>query len=401
MIFSNKEQFATIARGTVTLTPEAALLKKLQEQRPLRVKFGADPTAPDLHLGHAVALSKLRELQELGHKIIFLIGDFTAQIGDPTGKSKTRPPLSVETIKHNAATYFEQVFRILDKEKTEVVFNASWLNPVSFADVIKLCAKVTLMQLVEREDFKSRMEKHIPISFHELLYPLLQGYDSVHLNADMEVGGTDQTFNLMFGRQLQELFGQTPQIVLTMPLLEGLDGTNKMSKSLGNYVGLTDKPQNAYGKLMSMPDSNLINYNRLLLCKTEEELELLKQGLATNTIHPMLEKKKLAFNIVAKYWGEIAAQEGQRSFEEIFQKQDYTNAQDAQVTLKAGESIWVVTLLQQAGIIKTSSEAKRLIEQKAVFVDEKLVTDFKAYLTISGDEVVKVGKRVLRVKTAT
>jgi tyrosyl-tRNA synthetase len=396
-MLSSKEQVATISRGTVTLTPVADLLEKLKENRPLRVKIGADPTAPDLHLGHAVVLSKLREMQDLGHNVLFLIGDFTARIGDPTGKSKTRPPLSVEEIKHNSATYFEQVFRILDKEKTEVLFNTTWLEPLTFADIIKLCAKVTVMQVLEREDFKNRINKHVSISFHELLYPLLQGYDSVFLKADLEAGGTDQTFNMMFGRQMQEQFGQKPQVVLAMPLLEGLDGKNKMSKSLGNYIGLTDKPQDAYGKLMSMPDSNLISYNRLLLCKSEAELTLLQEELAAQTLHPMAAKKKLAFEVVAKYWGVSAAQEGQFFFEAIFQKQDYTKAVELQLELEDQGMIWIVELLRQAGIAKTSSDAKRLLEQKSVFMEELLITDFKARLKISGGELLKVGKKVLRL----
>lgn len=387
-----------ISRGTVTLAPKENLVEKLKKKSPLKVKFGADPTAPDLHLGHAVVMEKLREIQTLGHQIIFLIGDFTTKIGDPTGKSKTRPMLSDDDIKKNAQTYFEQVFRILDKNKTKIVYNSEWLNPLGMSDVVKLCAKVTLASLIEREDFKKRIDNNTSIGFHELLYPILQAYDSVALEADLELGGTDQTFNLLFGRHLQSQFGQEPQVVLTMPILEGLDGKNKMSKSLNNYVGLNDTPEDAFGKLMSMPDSNLENYHRLLLCKTEEQIKELRAGLANGLIHPMDEKKKVAFSIVEKYWGNDAATAGKNAFEEIFQKQNYVVAPEFQITMAGCDKIWIVELLKQTGVCKSSSDARRLIDSKAVLVNGEPVTDFKAELKISGETLLKVGKKVFRLQ---
>jgi len=399
MIFKNvEEQLQIISKGTVTLTPLDELKKKLEKNVPLKIKLGADPTAPDLHLGHAVVLNKLRDLQNLGHEVIFLIGDFTARIGDPTGKSKTRPPLTEEQIQKNTETYLQQVFKILDKNRTKIVFNSSLLAHLTMTDVIKLCAKITLARVIEREDFQNRMNNQTSIGFHELLYPFLQGYDSVALEADLEIGGTDQTFNLMFGRHLQEQFGQSPQIVLTMPILEGLDGKNKMSKSLGNYVGLTDNPENAFGKIMSMPDSNLINYNKLLLGKNSNEIEQLQTELENGNLHPMTAKKSLAFGIIEKFWSTQDAQKGQYSFEEIFQKQNYENVQAVTVTTDPSNLIWIAKLLQQTGIAKTSSNAKILIESGAVVLNEQAILDFKKEVTILGGEILKVGKKIIRLQ---
>lgn len=391
-------QIEIIKSGSVALTPLDELIKKLNIGRPLKIKLGADPTAPDLHLGHAVVLCKLKQLQDLGHEVIFLIGDFTARIGDPTGKSKTRPPLSDEQIEKNTTTYLEQVFKVLDKNKTRVVFNSELLSGLSLLDVIKLAGKVTLSRVIEREDFQNRMKDQTPIGFHELLYPFLQGYDSVALFADIEIGGTDQTFNLMFGRHLQEQFNQAPQIVLTMPILLGLDGKKKMSKSLSNYVGLTDLPEDAYGKLMSMPDSNIANYSRLLLLKSDSEVEKIEAGFKDGSVHPMIEKKKLSFSIIERFWGTEAAIKGQLFFEQLFQEQNYDLAKVVKIGVDEDGIIWIGKLLLQAQIVKTSSEAKRLIENKSVFIDGSLILDFKANVLIHGGEIIKVGKQVVRLQ---
>lgn len=390
-------QLEIIKSGTVTLAPVDELIKKLNLNRPLKIKLGADPTAPDLHLGHAVVLCKLKQIQDLGHEVIFLIGDFTARIGDPTGKSKTRPPLSDEQIQKNTTTYLDQVFKILDKNKTKVVFNSKLLSGLSILDVINLAGKVTLSRVIEREDFQNRIKSQTAVGFHELLYPFLQGYDSVALFADLEIGGTDQTFNLMFGRHLQEQFNQSPQIVLTMPILLGLDGQKKMSKSLNNYVGLTDSPEDAFGKLMSMPDSNISNYSRLLLLKTESEVARLEEGLSDGSLHPMIEKKRLSFEITNQFWGIEAASQGQLFFEQLFQNQNYDLAKVVKIEVDEVGSIWIGKLLLQAQIVKTSSEAKRLIENNSVFIDGVLVLDFRANVSVNGGEVLKVGKQVVRL----
>lgn len=381
-------------QNSVLLAPKEDLKKKLAKKDILKIKFGADPTAPDLHLGHAVVLLKLKKLQELGHQIIFLIGDFTALIGDPTGKSKTRPPLTKEQVSLNAKTYFEQVFKILDKDKTTIVYNSEWLSPLNFTEVIKLCAKTTVMQLLEREDFKNRLQNQSPIGFHELLYPILQGYDSVALEADVELGGTDQTFNLMFGRHMQEQFGQEPQVVLTSPILEGLDGKNKMSKSLNNYVGLTEDPINAYGKLMSLPDESLFNYFKLLLGFSKQDFAELEQRLN----HPMLLKKEMAFLVVEAFWGRSSAEQGKRTFEELFQKQNYQAATEfvIQATSSCVE-LWIADLVKDVCKLSSNSEAKRLIESGAVWINDQKITDFKQIVSVETGAIFKAGKKIFKL----
>ena len=380
-----------LKNGTAQIVPFDELKKKLHKNRPLVIKFGADPTAPDLHLGHAVVLCKLRQFQDLGHNVIFLIGDFTVRIGDPTGKSKTRPPLTDEEIKNNTKTYLEQVHKILDPAKTTIRFNSEWLGTFDFKEVLKLAAKATVAQLIEREDFQKRLNEKTPIGFHELFYPLLQGYDSVALQADVELGGTDQTFNLLMGRHLQEQYGQEPQVILTMPILEGLDGVHKMSKSLGNYIGLWEEATTAYGKLMSISDEMMWKYYLLLLNKPKEEL--------SHTLHPMVLKKEMAFNIIKRFWSECDAQKGQEQFEALFQKKDFSQAQEFELPINTVNPIWIVDLLKTLGAIKSSSEAKRLVESKAVEVDEVSITDFSAKVSWKPGSIVKVGKhRIYKIK---
>ncbi len=386
-----------LAKNTVQVLPEGELEKKLATGKKLNIKLGMDPTSSDLHLGHAVVLSKLKEFQDAGHNVIFLIGDFTARIGDPTGRSKTRPPLTEEDIKHNTKTYFEQVSKILDPKKITIRYNSELLDPLSAKDIVKLCAKVTLARLTEREDFKNRIEANQPIGFHELLYPLFQGYDSVALHADVELGGTDQTFNLLMGRYLQEQYGQPAQVVMTMPLLEGLDGQQKMSKSLGNTIGLTESADQAFGKLMSISDVLMWRYMRVLLNKDQQEMSSWEARVAGGSTHPMELKKNMARNIVAKFWSEKEADAAFKQFEAVFQKKDYSQAQEVSLGDLANP-IWIVDLLKALDAIKTSSEAKRLIETGSVSIDEKPVTEFKAEVAWKSGMTIKVGKhRIYRI----
>jgi len=387
-----KRDFEKLKQWTVQVLPEDELLEKLKEQRPLKIKLGMDPTAPDLHLGHAVVLSKLKEFQDLGHEIVFIIGDFTAGIGDPTGKSKTRPSLSSEEIAENTATYFDQVKRILDPKKITIAFNSEWLDTLSAKDIVKLCGKTTLARLIERDDFQKRLKKNESIGFHELLYPLFQGYDSVALNADVELGGTDQTFNLLFGRFLQEQYDQEPQVIMTTPLLEGLDGKEKMSKSLGNYVGLSETPEKAFGKLMSISDDLMWRYMEVLLQKSEDEISQLQEKVAYGTMHPMALKKQMARDIIAKFWSEDDADRAQRHFEALFEQKDYSQAQKVSFPKNTANPLWIVELLKLLDAVKTSSEAKRLIESGAVLVNDEKVTDFKANIDWQSGMHIKVGK---------
>ena len=387
-----EQSLALLKNGSVTLLPEDAFLKKLSRGKPLKIKLGMDPTAPDLHLGHAVILGKMREFQDLGHEIIFLIGDYTSRIGDPTGRSKTRPALSDADIEKNAQTYYQQISKILDPQKTIVRYNGEWLSKLSFADVIKLCGKVTLASIIEREDFKKRLNENASISFHELLYPLCQGYDSVALEADVELGGTDQTFNLLMGRHLQEQFGQEAQVILTMPILEGLDGVQKMSKSLGNYVGLWEPAHEAFGKLMSISDQLMWRYYHLLLSKTTEEIGEMKKGVAGQTLHPMNLKKEMAQSIVARYWSADEAAKAREQFELLFQKNDFSQAQEVILPAETINPLWIVDLMKLVGATSGSSEAKRLIESNAVEVDGNRITEFKAMIDWKPGTVIRVGK---------
>lgn len=392
-----KKQLEIIKSSTTAVIPEAELIKKLEKGVPLRIKLGMDPTAPDLHLGHAVVLAKMRQLQDLGHNVIFLIGDFTARIGDPTGKSKTRPPLSEQEIEKNTRTYFDQVTKILDPKKLTVVYNSEWLNALTIKDMVKLCGQVTLARLIEREDFAKRMEQNQSIGFHELLYPLFQGYDSVALTADIELGGNDQTFNLLMGRYLQEHYNQEPQVVVTTPLLEGLDGGPKMSKSLGNAIGLTEPADQAYGKLMSISDELMWHYYHVLLYMSDADIKKAKDEISTAKIHPMDLKKKMARDIVARFWSSTEADHAQKQFESLFQKKDYSQADEVSIDLS--KEIWVVDLLKELKAIGSSSEAKRLIESGSIHVDNQVISEFKAMIKPQSGMIIKVGKhRIYKIK---
>jgi tyrosyl-tRNA synthetase len=381
-----------IKRGCDELLVEQELVDKLKNGRPLRVKAGFDPTAPDLHLGHTVLINKLRQLQDMGHQVLFLIGDFTGMIGDPTGKSATRPPLTREQVEQNAKTYQEQVFKILKPEQTEVVFNSTWINELGAAGMLKLAASHTVARMLERDDFSKRYRNSQPIAIHEFLYPLLQGYDSVALKADLELGGTDQKFNLLMGRELQKQAGQAQQCILTMPLLEGLDGVNKMSKSLGNYVGINEPPQEIFGKLMSVSDDLMWKYIELL---SFEPLAVIRQWKADvdNGANPRNIKVRFAQEIVARFHSRQAAEQALADFEARFQRGAIPDDL-AEVAVQAtGEQISVAQLLKQAGLVASTSEAVRMIEQGGVRLDGEKVCDKGLQISRGTIVVAQVGKR--------
>lgn len=386
------DQVSKLTRGTVEVIPVTDFERKLATGRKLVIKLGADPTSPDLHLGHAVVLRKLREFQDLGHEVVFVIGDFTTRIGDPTGRSKTRPPLSDEEIAHNSATYLDQVGKILDISRITVRYNSEWSAPLSSKDWITLCAKFTLARLIEREDFAQRLAQHVSIGFHELLYPILQAYDSVALRADVELGGTDQTFNLLAGRFLQEHMQQEPQVIMTLPLLEGLSGGTKMSKSYGNSVGLSEPADQAFGKLMSISDELMWHYRSILLQESADQIASYKKSIADGTAHPMELKKNMSHDIVATFWGKSAAQEAQHQFEELFQKRHYDEAPSISLPTELANPCWIVDLVKILGNVSSSSEARRLIEAGAVSIDETKNTDVKAYIETKSGMIVKIGK---------
>lgn len=385
-------QYTALSAGVAQIIPEDDFKKKLASGKKLRIKLGADPTAPDLHLGHAVALSKLRQFQDLGHDVIFLIGDFTARIGDPSGRSKTRPPLSDEDIERNTRTYFAQVSKILDPKKVTIRYNSEWLGALSAKDFVGLCSKTTVARIIEREDFAQRIAQHQTVGFHELLYPLLQGYDSVALEADVELGGTDQTFNLLMGRFLQEQWGQEPQAVITLPLLEGLDGVQKMSKSYGNAIGLTEPANQAYGKLLSLSDELMWRYYEVLLHTTPKEISTMQEGVSSGSLHPLELKKEMAHRIIAHFWSPEEAKQAQQNFEELFQKKDYSHAQKVDCKDLLGKDLWIVDILKHLGAASTNSDARRLIEAGAVSLNEKKLTDPSMQLTLEPDMLIKVGK---------
>lgn len=382
-----------LTSGTAQCVPVADLVKKLESGRILQIKLGMDPTSPDLHLGHAVVLKKMKQFQDLGHEVVFLIGDYTALIGDPTGKSKTRPALTSEQIQANAKTYFAQVGKILNLEKLTIVYNSQWLSKLTFADVITMCSKVTVARLIERDDFAKRLANNTPIAMHELLYPIMQAYDSVHLRSDVELGGTDQTFNLLCGRFLQEQYHQEAQVVMTVPILEGLDGVEKMSKSLGNAVGLFDQPSDAYGKLLSVPDTIVFKYFMLLLDRTADQIDEMKKQVEAGTLHPMNLKKQMAHEIVATFWSQAEADQAQEQFEALFQKKDFSHATEVKLPEEMyGQAVWIVTLLQQLQAVHTSSQARRLIDSSAVSVDDRVIDDFKDQIQVKTGMIIKAGK---------
>jgi len=397
MIYTIDEQVSLIERGTVDVVSREDLVRKLKKSSesgvPLKVKTGFDPTAPDLHLGHTVLIQKMKHFQDLGHDIYFLIGDFTGMIGDPTGKSETRKPLTLDDVKRNAETYKEQIFKILDPEKTRVVFNSSWLGELTSYDMIKLASQLTVARMLEREDFRVRFDNEKPISIHEFLYPLIQGYDSVALEADVELGGTDQLFNLLMGRDLQRSWNQEPQVVITMPLLEGLDGVNKMSKSLGNYIGITETADDIYGKVMSISDTLMFRYYELLSDLSAAEIEVLAARMEEGKIHPKDVKKKLARELTARFYGAGDATRAEKSFEEVFKHHGLPENIPELVLEKADGEVWLPKLLVEAGLTESTSAARRLIKQQAVSLDNEKVLDTEYSVQPSGDVLVKVGKR--------
>lgn len=391
-MISIKDQIAELTRGTDEVLPEDGLAAKLTEGRPLIVKAGFDPTAPDLHIGHTVLINKMRQFQQLGHDVVFLIGDFTGMIGDPTGKNATRPPLTDEEIKANAATYEEQIFKILDRDRTRVEFNSTWMGPMDAAGLIKLAARHTVARMLERDDFNKRYKGGEPISIHEFLYPLVQGYDSVALKADVELGGTDQKFNLLVGRQLQQDYGQKPQIVMTTPLLEGLDGVQKMSKSLGNYIGITDPAGEMFGKIMSISDDLMWRYFEVLSFRTLEDINALKQSVEDG-MNPRDAKFELGQEIVARFHSEAAAEGAKQEFVSRFQ-QGAMPEEITEVTLQSQEGrLGIAHLLKLAGLVSSTSEAFRMIKQGAVKIDGQRVEDRGLELEAGTTNIYQVGKR--------
>ncbi|MFZ7156742.1 tyrosine--tRNA ligase [Avibacterium avium] len=382
------EQLAELKRGTDQLFSEQDLIEKLKENRPLRIKLGADPTAPDIHLGHTVVLNKLRQFQNFGHHVMFLIGDFTATVGDPSGKNATRPPLSREDVLRNAETYKEQIFKILDPEKTEIVFNSDWLGQLGTVGMIRLASNYTVARMLERDDFKKRFSNNQPIAIHEFIYPLLQGHDSVHLKADVELGGTDQTFNLLIGRELQKSDGQKPQVAITLPLLVGLDGEKKMSKSLGNYIGVNEAPNEMFGKVMSISDDLMWDWYDLLSFRPLSEIAQFKQEVAEGR-NPRDVKVLLAKEITARFHSEADADAAEQAFINRFQKGAIP---DEMPEFTFEGEIGLANLLKEAGLVSSTSEAIRMVNQGGVKIDGEKVENAKAIIYAS-TAVYQVGKR--------
>ncbi len=391
-----EKQLGLIKKNTVEIIQEDELLEKLKSKGSLKVKFGVDPTTPDIHLGHSVVLLKLRCLQDLGHKVILLIGDFTARIGDPSGRTKTRKPLASEEILLNARTYRQQAFKILDAAKTEVLFNSKWLSKLSFSRVLKLASHYTVARMLERDDFNIRYQRKYPIGLHEFIYPLMQAYDSVVLDSDVELGGTDQKFNLLLGRQIQKSYGQTPQVMITMPILEGTDGSQKMSKSLGNYIGITEVPHEMYGKLMSIPDELIGKYFRLLTFLNSEEINLKERQLKEGKLHPKKAKEELAERIVSFYYDSSSAKAVKERFQTVFGEKKLPHeipSYAVDMDKLKEDNIWIVKLLQLTGLAETRSQARRLIEQGGVKWDEEKVKDINLEISLANEHILQVGKR--------
>ncbi|MGN0009174.1 MAG: tyrosine--tRNA ligase [Desulfovibrionaceae bacterium] len=384
-------QMTIIKRGVAELIDEGELRKKLSRGTPLRVKVGFDPTAPDLHLGHTVVMHKMRHFQELGHTVIFLIGDFTGRIGDPSGRSVTRPPLTEEQVIANAETYKEQVFKILDPQKTLVEFNSRWFSPMSAADLIRLASHHTVARMMERDDFEKRFREHTPIAIHEFMYPLCQGYDSVALKADVEMGGTDQKFNLLVGRGLQAQYGQEPQCILTMPLLVGTDGVKKMSKSYGNYIGISEAPDSIFGKVMSISDELMWSYYELLSARSLEDIAALREGVANGSLHPKKVKEDLAHEMVARYHSEKAADEARQGFNAVFAGGGVPDDMPVH-ECAAGDDSAPVIFLEAAGMVKSRGEAKRLAKEGALSINGARHDDAATPLP-AGEYIVRLGKK--------
>ncbi len=397
-----QKQIEVIKRGSVEIIEEKELRSKiktsLETNKPLKIKAGFDPTAPDLHLGHTVLIQKLKQFQDMGHDIYFLIGDFTGMIGDPTGKNETRKSLTKEEIERNSETYKKQIFKILDKNRTKVVYNSQWCSKLSAGDLIKLAASMTVARMLERDDFSKRFNTQKPISIHEFLYPLIQGYDSVALEADVELGGTDQKFNLLVGRELQKKDSQMPQSVVMMPILEGLDGVNKMSKSLGNYIGITDAPNDMYGKIMSISDELMWRYYELLSDRSIEEIKQLKTDVDGGNIHPKKAKQMLAFEITHRFHSKENAEKARIFFDDMFKnKQTPQNIKTAVLNIQ--DEIWICHLMKEIGFSESTSKAKRLIKSNAVSIDAVKIKDESLKLKKGSEFVLKVGKKnIIKIK---
>ncbi len=401
-----KRQLSLIKRGVTEIIPENEFKDKLklsiQEKRPLRIKFGADPTAPDLHLGHLVILRKLKQFQELGHQIIFLIGDFTALIGDPSGRTETRPTLSRAEIKKNAATYQKQIFRFLDSTKTKVVYNSEWLEKMDIGGFLKLSSYYTVARMLERDDFLERYRNNKPITILEFLYPLLQGYDSVELKADVEVGGVDQKFNLLVGREFQREFKQPPQAILTLPLLEGTDGVKKMSKSYGNYIGINESAKTIYGKIMSIPDFLIIKYFELLTDVEEETIKNFQEGMSKGNLNPRDVKMDLAKEITGIFYPPEKTEEAARDFRKVYTQKDIPDSIEVvdEKTLrmleKEGNSVWIISLLTRTSWVASGKKARSLINQGGVKIDGEVVKDIDFRLDLSKEHIIKIGKHMFK-----
>lgn len=392
------EQMDLIKRHAVDLLPEDELARKMEKSiktgKPMRVKFGADPSRPDLHIGHAVVLHKLRQFQDLGHKVVLIIGDFTAMIGDPTGKSKTRPQLTLEQTKENGQSYIEQATIVLSEQNLEVRHNSEWLSGMGFADVINLAAKYTVAQLLEREDFSNRYKKGIPISVHELLYPLAQAYDSYAIESDVELGGTDQKFNLLVGREVQKSYSMEPQCILTLPILEGTDGVEKMSKSLDNYIGLTDTERDMFGKTMSIPDNMITRYMKYAIWAEESEIKAIDAGLADGSVHPRNAKVELAKRVVDMYYPTGSGQAALEEFERIFKQGDVPDdIEEKQIVVEDVSAASILDMITGAGMAGSRKDAKRLIEQGGVSVDGEKVVSAGDTFDINEPRLLKVGKK--------
>jgi len=395
-----EEELALIRRGTEEIFPEEELVEKLlvarREKRPLRVKLGVDPTASELHLGHLIPVLKLQQFQQLGHQAVLIIGDYTATLGDPTGRNKARPPLSHEEVLENAKGYTQQLFRFLDPQRTEVVYNGSWFSKMRFHDVIKLLSHMTVARMLEREDFQMRYRGGFPIGLHEMVYPLMQGYDSVQVRADIELGGIDQKFNILVGRDLQKEVGQPPQVGVCSPILLGLDGKEKMSKSLGNYIALNDPAEEMYGKTMSIPDELMLQYYELITTVSLQELAELRRGLADGTLHPRDAKRRLAREIVRRFYGDEAALAAEDHFDRVHKEREIPE-DIPEVVLKPGDlkdgRIWIAHLLVRAGLASSNSEARRLVGQGGVRLNGEVVGDPELDWQVHSGAVVQVGKR--------
>lgn len=397
-MLSPEEQFHIIQSGAAEIIPEEALMEKLKRNKPLNIKLGVDPTAPDIHIGHAVPLRKLRAFQDLGHQVTLIIGDGTALIGDPSGRNTTRPQLTRDQIKVNAQTYVDQAFKILDPEKTTLRYNSEWILSLGMEDLLKIASNFTVARILERDDFHNRYSNNQPISLHEFLYPLMQAYDSVVIKADVELGGTDQLFNLLAGRELMEKMGMEPQVCLTLPLLEGTDGVKKMSKSYGNYIGLTDKPNDMFGKVMSIPDELMVKYYRLASTLSVDQIDAIEAGLAADEIHPNRCKRDLARNLVTAYYDEAAAEEAEQAFDRLFKQHDIPDDVPefaADLTPNEEGKVYVAKLIHDAGMAQSVGEARRLIDGGGVKINGEALAakEYNVDPSMLEGAVVQVGKR--------